>query len=138
MTTSTLIDSNIFIDLFADSTFFEASRDALLECMLQGPLVMGAVVWAELGHAVPNELELKSRLRWLRLQQADFPFEAAFVAGQAHRLYRQRGGRRERTLPDFLIGAHATVAGHRLLTRDPARYRSYFPDLDIIAPEMHP
>jgi len=51
---------------------------------------------------------------------------------------RRAGGVRERTLPDFFIGAHATVAGHRLLTRGAARYRGYFPDLDIISPETHP
>ncbi|TIX32501.1 MAG: DNA-binding protein, partial [Mesorhizobium sp.] len=39
---------------------------------------------------------------------------------------------------DFFIGAHAVVAGHRLLTRDAARYRSYFPDLDILSPETYP
>jgi predicted nucleic acid-binding protein len=48
------------------------------------------------------------------------------------------GGLRERTPPDFFIGAHAVVAGHRLLTRDAARYRSYFPDLDIMSPETYP
>ncbi|GGD94392.1 hypothetical protein GCM10011390_11450 [Aureimonas endophytica] len=75
---------------------------------------------------------------YLNPRREPFPFAAAFAAGRAHRVYRERGGRRERTLPDFLIGAHALVAGHRLLTRDAARYRAYFPTLDIIAPDTHP
>lgn len=108
---------------------------ALFECMLDGPLVMCAVVWSELGHAGSKEADLRSRLRWLRLQEADFPFDAVFMAGSAHRRYRQRVGQRERTLPDFLIGAYGMVAGHRLSTPAPEGYRSYFPDLDIIAPE---
>ncbi len=66
------------------------------------------------------------------------PWEAAFLAGVTHSRYRRAGGVRERTLPDFFIGAHAVVAGHRLLTRDAARYRSYFPDLDIMSPETYP
>lgn len=45
---------------------------------------------------------------------------------------------RERTPPDFFIGAHAVVAGLRLLTRDAARYRNCFPDLDIMSPETYP
>ena len=138
MTTSTLNDSSVFIDLPSDSPFFEASRDTLFRCMLEGPLVLGVVVWAELSHTVSREVHLLSRLRWPRLQEADFPFKAAFWVGRAHRLYRERGGWRERTLPNFLIGAHAMVAGHRLWTRDPARYHSCFPDLDIVPLEARP
>jgi predicted nucleic acid-binding protein len=37
-------------------------------------------------------------------------------------------------MPDFYIGAHAAVAGCRLLTRDVLRYRTYFPTVNIIAP----
>ena len=48
------------------------------------------------------------------------PFEAAFLAGKAFLRYRRRGGQRAAPLPDFFIGAHAAVAGHRLLTRDPS------------------
>ena len=55
--------------------------------------------------------------------------------GQAHRLYRERGGARLRTLANFLIGAHAAVAGYRLLSRDGAVYRSYFPEVDLITME---
>jgi predicted nucleic acid-binding protein len=48
------------------------------------------------------------------------------------------GGLRERTPPDFFIGAHAVVAGLLLLTCDAARYRNCFPDLDIMSPETYP
>lgn len=72
------------------------------------------------------------------LGREDLGWDAAHQAGQAHLLYRRRGGMRERTLPDFLIGAHALVKGHTLLTRDARRYREYFPTLDIIAPDTHP
>jgi len=56
------------------------------------------------------------------------------LAAQAFALYRRRGGAKRLPLPDFYIGAHAAVAGHRLLTRDATRYRTYFPSIELIAP----
>jgi predicted nucleic acid-binding protein len=63
------------------------------------------------------------------------PFEAAFLAGKAFKIYRQRGGAKHAPLPDFYIGAHAMVRGYRLLTRDTARFRTYFPKLEVTGPE---
>ena len=62
------------------------------------------------------------------------PYEAAFLAGKCFLAYRQRGGAKTASLPDFYIGAHAAVAGYRLLTRDTRRYRTYFPTVGLIAP----
>jgi predicted nucleic acid-binding protein len=64
----------------------------------------------------------------------DIPLEAAFLAGKAFVRYRKRGGVRTSTLPEFFIGAHAAVAGLRLLTRDDRRYRTYFPTVTYVAP----
>ena len=63
------------------------------------------------------------------------PYAAAFLAGKSYLVYRRRGGTKRSPLPDFFIGAHAAIAGYRLLTRDAARYRSYFPRLPLIAPD---
>ena len=65
----------------------------------------------------------------------NIPYEAAFLAGKSFLAYRGRGGTKRSPLPDFLIGAHAAVAGYRLLTRDASRYRTYFPRLALIAPD---
>ena len=62
------------------------------------------------------------------------PWAAGFLAGKVFLTYRRRGGARRSPLPDFYIGAHAAVRGYRLLTRDRARYATYFPTLDLIAP----
>jgi len=69
------------------------------------------------------------------LDREALPYEAAFLAAKWFLVYRQRGGTKRSPLPDFFIGAHAAVAGYRLLTRDAARYRSYFPRLPLIAPD---
>ncbi len=139
MKISTVIDTNILIDILGpQNAFRQWSLDALKRCASEGDLVLTPVVWAELGAAPLTEEKLLLAFAWLNLERENLPFEAAFRAGQAHRLYRVAGGQRERTLPDFLIGAHAEWHRHRLLTRDAVRYRSYFPSLDIISPETHP
>ena len=138
MTTSTLVDSNIFIDVLGTGPLRESALDALTGAADEGVIVLSPIVWAELAFSPMTESLLYRSISWLSPRREAFPFEAAYPAGQAHRLYRTRGGRRDRTLPDFLIGAHAMVAGHRLLTRDASRYREYFPDLHIICPETHP
>jgi len=140
VTISTLVDTNILIDLLspADAPMRDWSVRNLKSCHADGSIVFSPIVWAELADPRLREVDLLQVFAWLRPRREDLPFAAATAAGEAHRLYRRRGGGRERTLPDFLIGAHASVAGHRLLTRDAARYRGYFPELDLICPETHP
>jgi len=67
-------------------------------------------------------------------RREDLPYEAGFLAGKCFLRYRQAGGQKRSPLPDFYIGAHAAVAGYRLLTRDATRYQTYFPNLALIAP----
>ena len=64
------------------------------------------------------------------------PWEAAFLAGKAFVDYRRNRGTKSTTLPDFFIGAHAAVAGFELLTRDVSRYRTYFPTVPLIGPNI--
>jgi len=137
--TSTLIYTNILMDVWGPpDAFSDWSKSQLVACVMEGELVVNEIVWSEIAPTagVPSVLENSARM--LSIRREHLPWEAAFAAGLAHAHYRRSGGARERTLPDFLIGAHAATAGHTLLTRDPARYRAHFPDLEIIAPDTHP
>ncbi|MBO9125544.1 MULTISPECIES: type II toxin-antitoxin system VapC family toxin [unclassified Rhizobium] len=137
--TSVLVDTNVFIDVFGPETQFkEWSSEMILRLRPQAQFVLTPIVWAELASMAPSEDQLMFMLARLNLVRESVPFPAAYQAGLAHIAYRRAGGARERTLPDFLIGAHASVRSHRLLTRDPGRYRAYFPALDLITPETHP
>ncbi|WP_105400240.1 type II toxin-antitoxin system VapC family toxin [Neorhizobium sp. T7_12] len=137
--TSVLIDTNVFIDVFGpDNPFKEWSSNMLVSLKAETQFILTPIVWAELASMAPSEEKLMLLLSKLNLAREMLPFTAAYRAGLAHMQYRKAGGLRERTLPDFLIGAHAAVRSHRLLTRDAARYRAYFPSLDIISPETHP
>ena len=137
--TSILVDTNIFIDIFGPPTrFFEWSAKQISSLRATSSFVLSPIVWAELAGMRESEADLATLFSRLDLTREALPFSAAYRAGLAHKKYRMRGGNRERSLPDFLIGAHAVVRGHRLLTRDAGRYRSYFPELPMISPQTHP
>lgn len=137
--TSTVVDTNVLIDILGPQTPYRAWSVAALErCHREGDLVLNPVIWSELSASRLSEQEINFAFSWLNLKREPLSYDAGFQAGKVHFDYRRAGGLRERTLPDFLIGAHASVRSHRLLTRDAARYRSYFPSLDIIAPDTHP
>lgn len=139
MPKSTLIDSDILIDVWGPpAATTEWSSAALTAGSIEGPLLVNTIVWSEIAPAVADEASLVALSGGIGVERQPIPWSAAYLAGRAHNRYRHAGGQRMRTLPDFLIGAHALHGGHRLLTRDPGRYRSYFPDLDIIAPDTHP
>lgn len=136
---SVLIDTNVIIDVFGPETPFKGwSSQAILTLKPDVQFILSPIVWAELAGMMPSEDELAQSLSRLNPVREALPFSAAYQAGMAHQRYRRAGGQRERTLPDFLIGAHAAVRAHRLLTRDAVRYRTYFPALDILSPETHP
>jgi predicted nucleic acid-binding protein len=97
-------------------------------------LVINALVYAEVSIGFPTIEGLEAALPTDLFRREHLPYEAAFLAGKCFLEYRRGGGTKRSPLPDFYIGAHAAVAGYRLLTRDAARYRTYFPRLEVIAP----
>ena len=98
-------------------------------------LAINPIIYAEVSIRYSTVEELEGLLPLEDFTRLELPYEAAFLAGKALITYRRRGGTRTTPLADFYIGAHAAVAGLRLLTRDPRRYRAYFPTVDLIAPE---
>jgi predicted nucleic acid-binding protein len=134
---ATLVDSNVLLDLMTgDPTWFSWSERAIEDAADRSRLVINAVVYAEVSVRYSRIEDLDAALPASMFHREPLPYEAAFLAGKAFLTYRQRGGARQSTLPDFLIGAHAAIAGYQLLTRDAARYRTYFPKIDVIAPDM--
>ena len=133
--TATLVDSNVLIDVLSkDSVWADWSSATLSRLGSEGPLVINAVIYAEVSHRYSRMELLDRELPEDAFIREHIPWPAAFLAGKAYADYRSRGGYRRSPLPDFFIGAHAAVAGLRLLTRDSARYRTYFPNLELIVP----
>jgi predicted nucleic acid-binding protein len=130
-----LVDSNIIIDIIrADSIWSERTAAAVAAAADSDDVAINPVVYAEIAAGFETLAEVEAVLGSTGLVRLPLPYEAAFVAGQAFGEYRRRGGPRSSLLSDFFIGAHAAVEGISLLTRDPARYRSYFPGVALIQP----
>ena len=130
-----IVDSNVLLDVITgDATWASWSSTALAKVATDAALVINPLVYAEVSIRYDSIEELESALPQTLLRREDLPFNAGFLAGKAYVTYRHRGGRRRSLLPDFLIGAHAALAGYRILTRDPRRYRSYFPTVELISP----
>jgi predicted nucleic acid-binding protein len=131
-----LVDSNVILDVLTDDPRWQAwSSSALEECANEGALYINAMIYAEVSISFARIEQVEEALPAEWFERLAIPLEAAFLAGKAFLSYRRKGGARTSTLPDFFIGAHAAVAGLRLLTRDAGRYRTYFPSLEIISPE---
>ena len=132
---TTLVDSNVLLDIATnDAAWFDWSSQALESAANESPLAINAIIYAEVWIGFQRIEDLESAIPSSLFRRDALPFEAAFVAGKAFLQYRRRGGGRATPLPDFYIGAHAAVAGFRLLTRDPKRYQTYFPSVELIAP----
>jgi predicted nucleic acid-binding protein len=130
-----LVDSNVLLDVATtDPSWSEWSSTTLASIADEAPLVINALIYAEVSIGFGSIEALEEALPHDLYRREALPYEAAFLAGKVFLDYRRRGGARRSPLPDFYIGAHAAVAGYRLLTRDATRYRTYFPTLELIAP----
>jgi predicted nucleic acid-binding protein len=130
-----LVDTCVLLDVSQDDPQWrEWSIEQLAQWSVRGPLVINPVIFAEWCTDFASYDAATDAMQRFGLQWADLPRPALYLAAQAHRLYRRRGGTRAMVLPDFLIGAHAAVAGVPLLTRDRRRFEAYFVGLEIAAP----
>jgi predicted nucleic acid-binding protein len=135
--TPVMVDSNVLLDIATQNPVWEGwSRQALARIADQRVLVINPLICAEVSIGFARIEELEAALPLTAFRRDPLPYEAAFLAGKCFLDYRGRGGAKTSPLPDFYIGAHAAVAGFALLTRDRGRYRTYFPKLDLIAPEQ--
>jgi predicted nucleic acid-binding protein len=131
-----LIDSNVLLDVLTESPpWWSWSSAALGAAANRASLMVNPIIYAEVSVRFSSMEELDALLAKSDIVREPVPYAAAFLAGKAFLDYRRRGGVRRSPLPDFFIGAHAAVARYELLTRDPARYRTYFPSVTLIAPD---
>lgn len=133
--TGVLVDSNVLLDVLTeDVEWYDWSAEALQTHADRSVLVINPVIYAEVSVRFERIEELDEALPSDLFRRDPLPWEAAYLAGKAFVKYRRGKGLKQSPLPDFYIGAHAAVSGLALLTRDPRRYRTYFPSVNLLCP----
>ena len=128
-----LVDTNVLSDIIhADPRWEPWAEARILEYF--GMLLINPIIYAELACRADSVEELEEILSPFELEYLELPKAALFQASQAFMAYRKRGGNKASPLPDFFIGAHAAVLKLPILTRDVGRYRTYFPQVELITP----
>lgn len=130
-----LVDTNVLIDVISkDPKWARWSIEKLIARSDQGPLLINDIIYAELSARFSSEALLHEAIDAMNIVLERLPERSLFRAGRAFRIYRASGGPRTSLIADFLIGAHAETMNIPILTRDTRRYRSYFPDVELISP----
>jgi hypothetical protein len=130
------VDANVVLDVVTRDPIWSGWSLAHLDTIsLEDELAINDVVYAEISTGYDTMAQVDEVIEGMKLKLVPIPRPALFVAAKMHQRYRKRGGTKTSVLPDFFIGAQALVSKVPLLTRDGRRYRTYFPQLQLIAPD---
>lgn len=134
-----IVDSNVLLDIFhPESAQSEAVAVAFYRLSAARDAHINHVIFAEISADFRSSADVEAVVSGMIIEITALSLEDAFRAGAAFREYRRNGGPRTTILPDFLIGAQAAVRGWPILTRDPKRFASYFPEVELIDPLQVP
>jgi predicted nucleic acid-binding protein len=135
------VDTSVLIDLLGDDARADAAEACLRMALGRGPVVVCDVVVSEVTAGLGHGAEMMDALEEMGLAYSAIEQRAAVRAGEMQRKYKERlraGGKdaaaAPRTIPDFLVGAHALLQCTGLITRDAGFFRDYFKGLKVIVP----
>ena len=129
------IDSSVLIDLLGAGLMADAAEVALRDALGRGPVAVCDVVVAEVCSSFGNGADVIQVIEEMGVTYSAVNRQAAVRAGELQKRYRERGGRRQRSVQDFLVGAHAMLQCTALITRDDGFFRDYFKGLKIVVPK---
>jgi predicted nucleic acid-binding protein len=130
------VDSSVLLDVLTeDPRFAQASEASIGDALSMGDVVICDAVVAEVQTMLDTRDTAMDALTALGIRYLATTEQAAVRAGHMQRRFRDRGGRRERVVADFLIGAHALLQCSALVTRDAGFFRDYFKGLKVIIPK---
>lgn len=130
------VDSCILLDLFTDDPNWADWSENILDKYSQtNTLYINSIVYTEVSIGFNKIEEVEKAVSQLSIKVLEIPREALFLTGKVFLKYRKNKGTKNSPLPDFFIGAHATVSKFNLITRDSTKYKTYFPQLKLIHPK---
>lgn len=126
-----LVDTNVILDILTDDKVWGEWSYQTLESQ-RSILAINAIIYSEISFKIETIEFLDEALSLFK--RLELPYEAAFLAGKAFLHYRKKEEKKISPLPDFFIGAHASILKIPLVTRDVSRYKTYFPKIQLIHP----
>lgn len=126
------VDSSFLFEIIKGGTKATAAQQALEGALAQGTVCVCEAVVAELGRYFQTTEHLEQFLQACQIEFSAMSKVSALTAARIMRQYALNGGKREKVVADFLIGAHALNQSDALLTLDAGFYREYFEGLKVI------
>lgn len=137
------IDTSVLIDLLGDdASMADAAEQCVRDALAQGPVVLCDVVVSEITAGLGHGADIMDVVEELGMRYLPLERRSAIRAGEMQRRFNQRrraagkvGEPSPRTVPDFIVGAHALLQCSALITRDAGFFRDYFKGLKVIVPQ---
>ena len=136
------IDTSVLIDLLGDDAMADAAEGCVRDALAHGPVVLCDVVVSEITAGLGHGAEIMDVVEEMGMRFLAVERRSAIRAGEMQRRYKQRlrsgsaAPAIERTVPDFIVGAHALLQCSALITRDAGFFRDYFKGLKVIVPKV--
>jgi predicted nucleic acid-binding protein len=125
----------VLLDIFNDDErFSEWSIQTLNDTQKNHDLVIKAIIFSAISLNFDSYEALIHVLTQLDIEILDIPLPAAFHVSRVFKQYKQNKGDKKSPMSDFYIGAHANYLQVPIITRDMARFNTYYPDVALITP----
>ncbi len=130
-----MIDLSVLLDIMAPSAWRDWSERQLALALEAGEVAINQIIYPEIANRRRHRRTPRTRTQAGWHQTAGAAVGQLLAGGRGIRALSPRRRSPRPSAARFFIGAHAQAAGLVLLTRDPARVRTYFPQVKLIAPE---
>ena len=129
------VDSCVLLDIFnEDENFCDWSIQTLGQLCRTHNLVINPIIFTEIAFNFDSVDSLKKVIDSLNIEIINISLPAAFTVSRVLKKYKKNKGELKRPMPDFYIGAHAEDIKAGIVTRDPSKFKTYYPQVKLFTP----